>query len=73
MIILIHLLQHLGVPSGIAIAVVIAVMKVVKGGGRKLGARRDRDGASPAGKTPYGDAPRAGKTPYGGEDHRDER
>jgi hypothetical protein len=62
MIILIHLLQHLGVPSGIAIAVVIAVMKVVKGGGRKLGARRDRDDASPAGKTPYGD-----------EDHRDER
>jgi hypothetical protein len=43
MIILIHLLQYLGVPSGIAIAVVIAVMKVVKGGGRKLGARRDRD------------------------------
>ena len=54
MIILIHLLQHLGVPSGIAIAIVIAVMKVVKGGGKKLGARRDRDSSSQAGKTPYG-------------------
>ncbi|HEY3951839.1 MAG TPA: hypothetical protein VGM53_00555 [Streptosporangiaceae bacterium] len=73
MIILIHLLQHLGVPSGIAIAVVIAVMKVAKGGGRKLGARRDRDGASRAGNTPYGGTFPAGKTPYGDEDHRDER
>lgn len=43
MIILIHLLQHLGVPSGVAIAVVIAVMKVVKGGGAKLLGRRDSD------------------------------
>jgi hypothetical protein len=53
MIILIHLLEHLGVPSGVAIGVVIAVMKVVKGGGAKLRGRRD--GTFPAGKTPYGD------------------
>jgi hypothetical protein len=53
MIILIHLLEHLGVPSGVAIGVVIAVMKVVKGGGARLRGRRDRN--FPAGRTPYGD------------------
>jgi hypothetical protein len=42
MIILIHLLQHLGVPSGAAIAVVIAGQKFLKGGAAKIGARRDR-------------------------------
>ncbi len=43
MILLTHLLEHFGVPSGVAIAVAIAVMKVVKGGGSKLVGRRDRD------------------------------
>jgi hypothetical protein len=35
MILLVHVLEHFGVPSGAAIVAVIAVMKVVKGGGRK--------------------------------------
>jgi len=43
MIILIHLLEHLGLPSGAAIAVVIAGRKLVKGGLTRTGARRDRD------------------------------
>ena len=41
MIILIHLLEHLGIPSGVAIAVVIAIMKV-KGGRAKLTGRPHR-------------------------------
>lgn len=43
MIILIHLLEHLGLPSGVAIGAVIAVMKAVKGGGARLRGRRDSD------------------------------
>jgi hypothetical protein len=43
MILLIHLLEHLGVPSGAAIAIVITGKKFLKGGASKLGARRDRD------------------------------
>ena len=42
MFMLVHLLEHLGVPSGAAIAVVIVVMKFIKGGSAKIGARRDR-------------------------------
>ncbi|MBV9792932.1 MAG: hypothetical protein JO016_03255 [Actinobacteria bacterium] len=41
MITLIHLLQHLGLPSGVAIAVVIAGRKLIKGGlARTLGHRQ---------------------------------
>ena len=43
MIILIHLLEHLGVPSGAAIGVVIAGKKCLNAGPRRSGARRDRD------------------------------
>lgn len=43
MILLIHLLEHLGLPSGAAIAVVIAARKLIKGGMTKIGARRDGD------------------------------
>lgn len=43
MILLIHLLEHLGVPAGAAIAVVIGAKKLLTGGAAKLGARRDRD------------------------------
>ncbi len=43
MIIVIHLLEHLGVPSGAAIAIVIAARKSLKGGIARTGARRDRD------------------------------
>jgi len=43
MIFLIHLLEHLGVPSGAAIAIGIACNKFVKAGGAKLRGRRDRD------------------------------
>jgi len=43
MIILIHLLEHLGLPSGAAIAVVIAGRKLMKGAFARTGARRDRD------------------------------
>jgi len=43
MIILIHLLEHLGVPSGAAIAIIIAGRKLVKGGLARTGARRDQD------------------------------
>jgi len=42
-IILIHLLEHLGLPSGAAIAVVIAGRKLLKGGLARTGAGRDRD------------------------------
>lgn len=41
MILLIHLLEHLGVPSGAAIAIVIAGKKLLKSGAAKLG--RDHD------------------------------
>lgn len=43
MILLIHLLEHLGLPSGAAIAVVIAARKLVKGGITKISARRGSD------------------------------
>lgn len=41
MIILIHLLQHLGIPSGVAIAIVIAGRKLLKGGTSRTGGNRD--------------------------------
>jgi hypothetical protein len=41
MILLIHLLQHLGVPSGVAIGIVIAGRKFLKAGLGRTGARRD--------------------------------
>ncbi len=43
MILLVHLLGHLGVPSGTAIAIVIVGRKVLKGAGAKKRARRDGD------------------------------
>ncbi|MGH3151472.1 MAG: hypothetical protein ACRDOB_12195 [Streptosporangiaceae bacterium] len=43
MILLIHLLEHLGVPSGAAIAMVIAGKKLLTGGAAKIDARRHRD------------------------------
>jgi hypothetical protein len=42
MIILIHLLEHLGLPFGAAIAVVIGGKKFLTGGVAKISARRDR-------------------------------
>jgi len=42
-IFLIHLLEHLGVPSGAAIAIVIAGRKVLKAGALRMGPHRDRD------------------------------
>jgi hypothetical protein len=43
MILLMHLLEHMGLPAGAAIAVSIGVMKVVKAGVRaKIGARGGR-------------------------------
>jgi hypothetical protein len=42
MIILIHLLEHLGVPTGAAIAVVIGGKKFLTAGAAKIGPRRDR-------------------------------
>lgn len=48
MFILVHLLEHLGLPSGAAIVVVIVVMKLIKGGARRLGARSDRGQGHPA-------------------------
>jgi hypothetical protein len=42
MIIVIHLLEHLGIPSGAAIATVIVAKKLLKGGIPRAGARRDR-------------------------------
>ena len=49
MIVLVHLLEHLGVPSGAAIAVVIVVMKFIKGGSAQIGARRGRRPEHPCG------------------------
>ena len=46
MIIMIHLLQHLGVPAGAAIAIVIAARKFLKGGIARTAARRDREQGS---------------------------
>jgi hypothetical protein len=43
MITLIQLLEHLGLPSGAAIAIVIAGKKLLKGGIARTGARHDRD------------------------------
>jgi hypothetical protein len=43
MIMLVHLLEHLGLPSGAAIAIVIAGKKLLRGGAARMGARRDRD------------------------------
>jgi hypothetical protein len=43
MITLIHLLEHLGLPSGAAIAIVIAGRKFLTGGIARTAARRDRD------------------------------
>lgn len=43
MIFLIHLLEHLGVPAGVAIALVIAAKKAVTGGVSKTRGRRARD------------------------------
>jgi hypothetical protein len=42
MIILIHLLQHLGIPAGVAIAVIIAGRKLLKGGTSGPSGRHDR-------------------------------
>jgi len=42
-IILIHLLEHLGLPSGAAIAVVIAGRKLLKSGLARTGTGRGRD------------------------------
>jgi hypothetical protein len=42
-IFLIHLLEHLGVPSGAAIAVVIAGRKALKAGASRIGPGRGRD------------------------------
>jgi hypothetical protein len=47
-IILIHLLEHLGLPSGAAIALVIAARKLVKGGISRSGIGQDR-GRRPSG------------------------
>jgi hypothetical protein len=46
MIILIHLLQHLGLPSGAAIAIVIAGKKLLTAGIARTGARRGRSQTS---------------------------
>jgi hypothetical protein len=43
MTLLIHLLEHLGVPSGTAVAVAVAGRKFVKRGFASIGTRRDRD------------------------------
>jgi len=43
MILLIHLLQHLGIPSGIAIAILIAGRKLLKGGISLASGRRGND------------------------------
>jgi hypothetical protein len=42
-IFLIHLLEHLGVPSGAAIAVIIAGRKALKAGASRIGPPRGRD------------------------------
>jgi hypothetical protein len=41
MILLIHLLQHLGLPSGVAIAIIIAGRKLLKGGTTRGRSPRD--------------------------------
>lgn len=41
MIVLIHLLEHLGIPSAAAIALVIAGKKALSGGISRTGGRRD--------------------------------
>lgn len=38
MFMLVHLLEHLGLPSGEAMVVVFVVMKFIKGGAAKIGA-----------------------------------
>jgi hypothetical protein len=43
MIALIHLIEHLGLPSGVAIAVVIAARKLLTAGTSKIRGPRDRD------------------------------
>ncbi len=43
MITLIHLLEHLGLPAGAAIAIVIAGRRMLTGGTSRTGERRDRD------------------------------
>jgi hypothetical protein len=43
MIILIHLLEHIGLPSGVAIGLVIAAKKALTGGISKAQGRRDSD------------------------------
>jgi hypothetical protein len=43
MVFLIHLLEHFGVPSGVAIAVVIAGKKLLESGTSKIGPYCDRD------------------------------
>lgn len=43
MIFLIHLLEHLGVPSGAAAAIAITGTKLLKGGTPKTGTRHRRD------------------------------
>ena len=42
MIFLIHLLQDLGIPSGVALAVIIASRKIYNGGTSKNRNQRDR-------------------------------
>jgi hypothetical protein len=41
MIFLIHLLEHMGLPSGVAIAIVIAARKLLKAGASRMSSRRD--------------------------------
>jgi hypothetical protein len=52
MIFLIHLLEHSGLPSGAAIAIVVAGQKILKGGTSKIGAHRDRDDRFDGPRTP---------------------
>jgi len=49
MIMVIHLLEHLGVPSGVAIALVIAGKKALAGGASKIGKRRHTGQGRPDG------------------------
>jgi hypothetical protein len=44
MILLIHLLEHMGVPAGAAIAIVITGKKLLRAGTSKIGAGRGSDG-----------------------------
>lgn len=46
MITLIHLLEHLGVPAGAAVVIVVGGKKFLTGGLSKIGGRRDRDDGS---------------------------